>query len=325
MNLSPTRRWSSLIILASTLIVSPVSAQDAPSAIKVLRLEKLDLAPGIITHPVAQRFHAFPEEVESRLKGSVLATLSQELTSSKLLRLAVRDQSLARLQREAKTTEELGNGTNPDANSIGVDEASLLAYAKIEDFVADYRTMSNSAGAAARWKLRITISMEIVERKTGTKKVIKEDFEETGNGVVSSARIGAPNFDSGQVRALADGVAKKLGVRLLDLISPPRIIQARGKMFIVDRGRAAGMKEGQIVEVIEPVEDNLDTDASFPIGKARVKSVKEETSILELISLESLDQPAEVEIKKHYSISRPVSANTPSGEPKATPPNQKRR
>lgn len=325
MNLSCTRQWASLLILAASLIASPLSAQNTSQEIQVLRLEELELAPGIITYPIAQRFHAFPDEVESRLKGSVLATLSQELTSSKLLRLAVRDQSLARLQQEARTAEELGNGTNRDASSVGVDEASLLAYAKIEDFVADYRTMANSAGAAARWKLRITISMEITQRKTGTKKVIKEDFEESGNGVVSSARIGAPNFDSGQIRSLADGVAKKLGVRLLDLVSPPRIIQARGKMFIVDRGRAAGMKEGQIVEVIEPVEDNLGTDASFPIGKARVKSVKEETSILELISLDSLDQPAEVEIKKHYSISRPVSANTPSGEPKATPPNQKRR
>jgi hypothetical protein len=285
---------------------SGVCAQDTP-LVQVLRLDKLELAPGIITPAVARRFQAAPEDVESRIKGSVLATLSQELSSSKLLRLAVREESLARLMNEAKVSDELGSGRNAEAaGPLAVDEANLLALATIEDFVADYRALANAAGAAAKWKLRITISMEVTDRKSGTKKVVKEDFEQTGSGIVSSARIGLPDFDSGQVRALADGIAKKLGTRVLDIFCPPRIIQARGKMFIVDRGRAAGMKEGMIMEVTEPVENNLGTDAGFPVGKARVKTVREETSILELISAEGESDLSKVEIKTTYSLSRPL-------------------
>lgn len=292
---------------------SNFNAQDSPP-VQVLRLDKLELAPGIVTPAVARRFQASPEDVESRIRGSVLATLSQELSSSKLLRLAVRDESLARLMKEAKVSEELGSGRNADAaGPLGVDEANLLAFATIEDFVADYRALANAAGAAARWKLRITISMEVTDRKSGTKKVIKEDFEQTGSGIVSSARIGVPDFDSGQVRSLADGIAKKLGTRVLDVFCPPRIIQARGRVFIVDRGRAAGMKEGMIMEVTEPVENNLGTDAGFPVGKARVKTVREETSILELISAEGEPDLSRVEIKTSYSLSRPLE--DPFGKP----------
>ncbi len=272
-------------------------------------MDKLELAPGIVTKEIASRFQATVKDVESRLRGAVLATLSQELSSSKLLKLAVRDSSLSRLFEEWKLSEELGIGKSEDlAAGPTVEDASFLAYATIEDFVADYSSIQNAAGAAAKWKLRITISLEVTERKSGTKRVIKEDFEETGKGIVSSARLGAPNFDSGSVRSLADGVAKKLGMRVLDSLCAPRIIQARGRIFIVDRGRAAGMKEGQFVEVAEPADDQLGTDAAFPIGKAVVRSVKEETCVLELVSAEGESDLSKVQIKKSFTISRPVDA-----------------
>lgn len=294
--------------LLTLAFVSAARAQDSPAA-KVMRLDKLELAPGIVTREVAARFQAQPKDVESRLRGAVLATLAQELSSSKLLKLAVRDRSLSRLAEEWKLSEELGNGKTDDAfTGPGVDDANYLGYATIEDFVADYRGIQNAAGVAGIWKLRITISLEVTERKTGTKRVIKEDFEENGSGKVSSARIGAPNFDSGHVRSLADGVAKKLGMRVLDSLCAPRIIQVRGRLFIVDRGRAAGMKEGQLVEVSEPADDQLGTDAGFPVGKAVVKSVKEETCVLELVSAEGEPDLSRVEIKKSFTISRPVDA-----------------
>ncbi len=295
-------------------------AQDAPQ-VQVMRVDKFELAPGIVTPDIARRFQAAPQAVESRLKGAVLATLSQELSSSKLLSLAVRDDSLKRLTEEWKVSEQIGSGKSEDvASGPSVDDANFLAYAKIEDFVADYRTISNGAGAAAKWKLRITISLEVTTRKTGTKKVIKEDFEEAGNGIVSSVRIGAPDFDSGKVRDLADGVAKKLGMRVLDTYCPPRVIQVRGAMFIVDRGRAAGMKEGQVVELNDKADDEFGTDAGFPLGKARVKSVKEETSVLEVLSNEGMEALAGD--KSKLTISRPLE-NVPAASPQLSPESPK--
>jgi len=294
----------------------PLHAQDAP-VVQVMRMDKFELAPGIVTPAIARRFQASPAAVESRLKGAVLSTLSQELSSSKLLSLAVRDESLKRLTEEWRVSEELGTGKNEEASSgPGVDDASYLAYAKIEDFVADYHAIVNPAGGAAKWKLRITISLEVTTRKTGTKKVLKEDFEEIGNGIVSSARIGLPDFDSGKVRSLADGVAKKLGMRVLDVFCPPRVVQVRGSMFIVDRGRAAGMKEGQIVELTDRADDEFGTDAGFPLGKARVKSVKEETCVMEMLSAEGVAELAGD--KSKLTISRPLEAAA-SQEPPSKP------
>jgi hypothetical protein len=284
------------------------AAQDAPET-KVMRVDKFELAPGLVTPEIAKRFQAEPRAVESRIKGAVLATLSQELSSTKLLSLAVRDESLKRLEQEWKISEQIGSGKSEDAASgPAVDDAHYLAYAKIEDFVADYRAIANSAGAAAKWKLRMTLSLEVTTRKTGTKKVIKEDFESLGSGVVSSARLGLPDFDSGKVRELADGIAKKLGMRVLDVYCPPRVIQVRGSMFIVDRGRAAGMKEGQVVELTDRADEEFGTDAGFPLGKARVKSVKEETCVLELLSAEGREDLEKD--KSKVTISRPLE--TPS-------------
>jgi hypothetical protein len=307
-------------LLAGSL--SKASAQDGP-AVQVMRVDKFELAPGIVTPEIARRFQAAPEAVASRIKGAVLSTLSQELSSSKLLSIAVRDESLKRLTEEWKISEQLGSGKSEDAAAgATVDDANYLVYAKIEDFVADYRSMVNGAGAAAKWKLRITISLEITTRKTGTKKVIKEDFEDAGTGIVSSARIGLPDFDSGKVRSLADGVAKKLGMRVLDIYCPPRVIQVRGTMFIVDRGRAAGMKEGQIVELTDRADDEFGTDAGFPLGKARVKTVKEETCVLELVSTAGAEELAKDKTK--LTITRPVDAPAFASEPAESPKSKKR-
>jgi hypothetical protein len=287
-----------------TLGISTAFGQDAPEP-KVMRVDKFELAPGLVTPEIARRFKAEPAAVESRIKGAVLATLSQELSSTKLLSIAVRDESLRRLEQEWKISEQIGNGKSEEAASgPGVDDANYLAYAKIEDFVADYKAIANSQGAAAKWKLRMTLSLEITTRKTGTKKVIKEDFESQGSGVVSSARMGLPDFDSGKVRELADGIAKKLGMRVLDMYCPPRVIQVRGAMFIVDRGRAAGMKEGQIVELNDRADDEFGTDAGFPLGKARVKTVKEETCVMELIGVEGREELEKD--KSKLTISRPL-------------------
>jgi hypothetical protein len=84
------------------------------------------------------------------------------------------------------------------------------------------------------------------------------------------------------------------------------VIQVKGRMFIIDRGRASGMKEGMILEVMEPVGDSLVADAGFPFGKARVRAVREETSVLELISAEAESDLSKVEIRTSFSVIRPL-------------------
>ncbi len=283
------------------LLTLAAAAQD-PLPAKVLRLDKLELAPGIITAEIADRFRASIPDVDSRIRGAVLATLGQELSSSKLLSLAVREDSLRRLAAEWEVREQFATGRAETGPAL--EGASFLAFAKIEDFVADYDVRENVAGKVAAWKLSIVISLEVTELKGGTKRVIKEPFECNGGGVVSTRRAEAPDFGSSAVRNLADGVAKKLGMRLLDSLCPPRITQVRGMQLIVDRGRAAGMKEGQRVEVSEPPEDPSAAAEGFPVGMAVVKSVREDSSVLEMISAEGETDLSKVEIKKTYKVSR---------------------
>lgn len=309
--------------------VTPILAQDAPE-VKVMRVDKFEFEPEIVTPKIAKCFDASPAAVESRLKGSILATLSQELSSTKLLSLAVRDDSLRRLAKEWKVSEELGSGKNDDAaTGPSVDDASYLAYAKVEDLVAVLRTESKTVGgrvySVGEWKIGAAISLEVTTRKTGTKKVLKEEFEVSGNG--SNFGVDAQNqkrlennvqaFDAAIVRKFVDGISKKLGMRVLDVFCPTRIINVRGNMFIVDRGRAAGMKEGQIVELTERGDDEFGTDAGFPLGKARVKSVKEETSVLELVSTEGAAELAGDRAK--LTITRPLDPKVEQREPVVAP------
>ncbi len=107
---------------------------------------------------------------------------------------------------------------------------------------------------------------------------------------------------------------------MLDVFCPPRIINVRGNMFIVDRGRAAGMQEAHVVELTDRADDEFGTDAGFPLGKARVKSVKEETSVLELMSTEGATELAGDKTK--LTITRPLDPKTAEPEPSPAAPSK---
>ena len=282
-----------------------------------MQVDKFEFAPGIVTKEIASRFSATPIDVESRLKGVLLATLSQELSSTKLMTLAVRDESLKRLAAEWKVSEELGSGKSGDAaTGPSVDDAHHLAYAKVESFNADRRpTATSKTGQplAFEWKMDVVISLEITTRKTGTKKVYKEDFTTSGAGVTFMRIDGGnvtskttPDFTNVMIRQLADGVSKKLGMRVLDSYCPIRITSARGKLFNIDRGRAAGLKEGHIMELTERADDEFGTDSGFPIGQARVKTVKEDSTLMELVSDEGVEELRGDRTK--LTVTRPVEA-----------------
>lgn len=328
-----SRFFPSIFAAAFAAILTPILAQDAPE-VKVMRVDKFEVASGIVTPEIARHFQASPAAVESRLKGTALATLSQELSSSKLLTLAVRDDSLKRLSEEWKVSEELGSGKSEDASSgPSVDDANYLAYAKVEEFVFKREPVRLPGGFSfTPWNMIVELSLEITTRKTGTKKVIKEVYNYNAIEKSVIARIpeaaqkamekkyNLADSDAGAFRAGINGLAKKLGNRVLDVLCPPRIINVRGNMFIVDRGRAAGMQEGHVVELTDRADDEFGTDAGFPLGKARVKSVKEETSVLELMSTEGATELAGDKTK--LTITRPLDPKTAEPEPSPAAPSK---
>ena len=328
------RFYQFILAVACAAVVSPVLAQ-VDLEVKVMRVDQFELAPGIITAQIAKHFNATPSAVESRIKGAVLASLSQEISSSKLLTLAVRDESLERLKKEWKVSEELGSGKSEDAlTGPSVDDANYLAYAKIEEFIYKNEGAVRLPGGFtfAPWNIIVDLSLEITTRKTGTKKVIKEvyNYNAIERSVITrlpeaaqkamEKKYNLVDSDAGVFRAAINGLAKKVGTRVLDVFCPPRIINVRGNMFIVDRGRAAGMQEGHIVELTERADDEFGTDASFPLGKARVKSVKEETSVLELMSTDGAAELAGDKTK--LTITRPLDPKTADPEPVAPPPSK---
>jgi len=289
------------------------SGPSEPKEVKVMAVSAFEIASGLVTPEIASRFQASQQDTEGILKGLLLNTLTQELSSasSKRLRLAVRGEDLKKLQQEWLVSENYGRGQSEAAGADHtVEEAHFVATAKLEDLDASITSkMAGVSGSATRWLLRVTISLQIIDRINGTKRVLKEDMEETITKLVPqsdrrSSPKGALSFDSGTLKSLAGGVSKKLGMRILDVTCPPKITDSRGRSFHVDRGRASGMSVGMIVEVCEPSDSKFGTDASYPVGRARVRQVGEDSALLELFEIEGGGDLSKVEIKTSYSIIR---------------------
>jgi hypothetical protein len=234
------------------------SGPSEPKEVKVMAVSAFEIASGLVTPEIASRFQASQQDTEGILKGLLLNTLTQELSSasSKRLTLAVRGEDLKKLQQEWLVSENYGRGQSEAAGADHtVEEAHFVATAKLEDLDASITSkMAGVSGSATRWLLRVTISLQIIDRINGTKRVLKEDMEETITKLVPqsdrrSSPKGALSFDSGTLKSLAGGVSKKLGMRILDVTCPPKITDSRGRFFHVDRGRASGMSVGMIVEV----------------------------------------------------------------------------
>lgn len=268
--------------LLLSLPAASLLAQDPPK-VQVVQLESLEINEGLITDDIAKRFDAkakradledLRDNVKDRIRGLFATSLAQQLSATKLLQLAVRDQSLQTLQKEWQVSEELGK--SPPAE-IGVEQAGYVATARVEDFVAERKVLGNEV--AAVWKNSMSASFEITKVSTGTKKVITESVSDSGKGRRGVGGV-ASDFDAQQIKKLTDILSKRLAERILDNISPPKIIAARGNKIIIDRGLAAGVKVGDRFRLIERVDETLGTDAGFPMGEATVEFVNEDTSNL---------------------------------------------
>ena len=216
--------------------------------------------------------------VEDRIKGAFAATLSQEMSATKLMQLAVRDKSLDALKKEWQLSEELGKPSD-DGPDMSVQQADYIATAKITDFVTDRKVMGNEE--AAIWSNSISATLEITKVNGGTKKVITESVEEGGKG---RRGVGgeAANFNAQQIQNITQKLSKLLAGRILNNYSPPKVVARRGVYIIIDRGEAAGVKIGDSYKLIERVDDAYGTDAGFPLGNATVEMVNEDTSNLRL-------------------------------------------
>lgn len=270
-------------LLALLAITLACTAYASGPKTQVVQLESLQINEGLITDEIVKRFDTKAtgtniaiqrQGVEDRIRGLFAASLAQQLSATKLLQLAVRDASLQTLQKEWLVSEELGKSGPVD---IGVENADYIATARIEDFVADRKVLGNER--AAIWKNSMTASFEITNVATGTKKIITESVSAEGKGRKGVGGVAA-DFDARQIKQLCDDISDKLASRILDNISPPKVIAARGNKIIIDRGRAAGVQVGDKFRLIERVDDSLGTDAGFPIGTATVEFVNEDTSNL---------------------------------------------
>jgi hypothetical protein len=334
------RSYPKILATAFALVVTPAVAQVDLAVKKVIRVDKFEFAPSIIIPDIAKRFNAEPSAVESRLKGSALASLGQELSSTKLMELAVRDDSLKRLVEEWRVSEEFGSRKSGDTLGIPtVADANYLAYAKVEELVVK-RVQDKELGVPfSRCYMVVDVSLEVTTRKLGTKKVLQEAFEYNWveRSVVNSSckythqpevfknrveqKYNILDGDAGVIRGAMTGLSKKLAQRVLDSYCPIRITGAKGKLFNIDRGRAAGIKEGHIMELTERVDDEFGTDPGFPIGQARAKAVKEDSTLMELLSEEGLQELKRDRTK--LTVTRPVEEKFAEPEPKPAVPSKK--
>lgn len=273
------------IALSSLLALAGICLGQNPET-KIIQLESLKINPGLVTDEIAKRFDPAADardlavlrgQVEQRIKSMFASSLSQGLSASKLVQLAVRGDSLQTLQKEWKVASELGAGG--EAPNIGINTADYIANATIQNIVAERQVFGNEL--AAIWKNEITASLEITSvDPSGGKKVITETVSASGKGR-KGAGGKAPDFNAAQIRGMLDELSKKFAVRILDNYSSVKVVAIRRNMMIIDRGLAAGVAKGDKFKVIETVDANLGTDAGFPLGEATVTFVNEDTSTLE--------------------------------------------
>lgn len=245
---------------------------------KLIQLEKIEIQPGLISLEVGSRFGLQPAAVESRLRGAFAANLAAQMSSSRGVSLAAREESLSKLMKEWEIAEKLGNLPDDGAPAAmpGVDRADYVATATLTDLVANRDTLVlGGRVAAAKWKLLIEASVELVEVSTGRKvALITERVEEGGQ-----AR-GNANFTTAEIQAVNRKLAAALATRLVDSMSPIRIVAVRGDDFIIDRGKSANVRVGDKFTLLEPVTTPGFSDASFPVGQAVVVHVNESSSNL---------------------------------------------
>jgi len=199
-----TRKTATKFVFALCITLAALSssfAQNSTEAksVQVVQLEGLEINEGLVTDEIARRFDSKskdrdPDElvlsVTERIRGMFAASLAQQLSATKLLQLAVRDESLQKLQKEWQVSGELGNsGPSP----IGVDNADYVATVRIEDFTADRKVLGNEL--AAVWKNSMAASFEMTKVGTGTKKVISESVSDGGKGRRGVGGV-ASDFDS---------------------------------------------------------------------------------------------------------------------------------
>jgi len=321
---------------------SASAQDPAPPKIKVVQLEKLEINEGLVTDEIARRFDTkaktpartgeitstdkievgenqvtrktsvkvtsradttqsdnLKASVENRIKGAFASSLAQALSATKLLQLAVRDKSLETLKKEWQVSEELGKPAADGSDDMSVERADYIATAVINDFVADRKVLGREE--AAIWSNAMSATLEITKVAGGTKKIITENVSDGGKG---RRGVGgeAANFNAQQIQTITQKLAKKLAERILDNISPPRIIACKGPLIIIDRGVAAGVKPGDSYKLIEKVDNSLGTDAGFPFGSAVVEFVNEDTSNLRLDPpVPGIASPEKITLQKNSS------------------------
>ncbi len=252
--------------------------QSTPTPAKLITLEKIELGQGLVSLEVAERFGLQPALVESRLRAAFAANLSAQLSSSRQIKLSAREESLNKLMKEWEIAEKLGNPSADGATVPGVDKADYVANALITDFIAKRETLVlGGEVAAAKWKMQIEASIELIEVSTGRKlEVLTQRAEKAGQS------RGSANFTTLEIQEVNRELATQLAARVTDILSPIRIVAIRGDDFIIDRGKAASIKVGDHFTLLEPAEGSDDPDAAFPIGEASVVLVTEKTSNLRL-------------------------------------------
>jgi hypothetical protein len=266
--------------IAACLCAAPSHAQtqSTPAPAKLITLEKIELGQGLVSPEVAQRFGLQPALVESRLRAAFAANLSAQLSSSRQVKLSAREESLGKLMKEWEVSEKLGNPGTEASDGPGVDKANFVATGRITDLIAQRETLVlGGEVAAAKWKMLIEASIELIEVSTGRKlEVLTQRAEKAGQS------RGSANFTTLEIQEVNRELATQLAARMTDILSPIRIVAIRGDDFIIDRGKAASIKVGDRFTVLEPAEGSDDPDAAFPVGEASVVLVTEKTSNLRL-------------------------------------------
>jgi hypothetical protein len=199
------------------------AAGDFSNRPKVISLTSLSMASGVMTPAIAAILESSPAKAEDRFKGALLSTLGSTLSASKEVQLAVRDESLRRLEKEWETADAFGGGKSEAAGSEQtVQEARYLAIMTVQDLtIVEAAHTQGVAGSAVRWNLSARVSCELLDAVDGSKQVFEEDVKGSTTKVIrQNSRRFAPTgpiaMDANNLRSFADAISKKVAASIFD-------------------------------------------------------------------------------------------------------------
>jgi hypothetical protein len=267
-------RYAALALLCALALARPGAGQEQAPSIAVYPAVRGPAAADPAKYGLDQ------QEVARRLEGALRASRHFRLfeRNAEVQRAILAEQDFATSDRALGNAAEFGKMYN----------VALVVVPFISEFrfAPSFAAVDGLPGKYTRTDAgRLVVVFKVLDSTSGEVRhevTAESDFSSPAG--VQNATVGGPG--SNRWIAMADGVARQGGDRIVDAVWPVKVVSYKDNQLFLNRGQGAGVKVGEVWSVFavgEPLEDpdtHLNLGPSeLPIGRVKVVRVAEKFSV----------------------------------------------